>query len=75
MDGQGAAGDVLARVVERLRRLLRDCNHPLDYARHKLDPSRLEELVAAVLRDPLAALYPLPVERVVAIARAACVWN
>jgi len=75
VDGQGAAGDVLARVVERLRRLLRDCNHPLDYARHKLDPSRLEELVAAVLRDPLAALYPLPVERVVAIARAACVWN
>ncbi|MBF7729197.1 iron-containing alcohol dehydrogenase [Pseudomonas sp. N040] len=75
VDGQGAAGDVLARVVERLRRLLRDCNHPLDYARHQLDPNRCEELVAAVLHDPLAALYPLPAERVVAIARAACAWN
>ncbi len=75
VDGQGAAGDVLARVVERLRQLLRDCNHPLDYARHQLDPNRCEELVAAVLNDPLAALYPLPAERVVAIARAACAWN
>ncbi len=75
VDGQGAAREVLARVVERLRQLLRECQHPLDFARHQIDPHRLNDLVAAVMHDPLAALYPLPAERVTAILRAACGWD
>lgn len=75
VSAEGEATQVLARVVERLRQLLCECDHPLDYARHQIDPGRLEDLVAAVMHDPLAALYPLPPDRIVGIVRAACGWH
>lgn len=74
VDASGAATEVLARVVERLRALIRACGHPLDFARFKIAPSDLEKISLAVQQDPIAMLYPIPPQRIAAIARAACAW-
>lgn len=74
VDGSGEARAVLARVVERLRALLRECGHPLDFARHAIPAEDAPKIVMAVMQDPLAMLYPIAPERIASIARAACAW-
>lgn len=78
IDGEVGAGEtataVLGRVVKRLQALLRECGHPLDFDRHKIPPADLERIVAAVMHDPIAALYPIPPQKIATIARAACAW-
>ncbi|MCB1705311.1 MAG: iron-containing alcohol dehydrogenase [Halioglobus sp.] len=62
--GERSTGDLLDDVIARIRTLQDACGMPRTFAEQAADP---ETLVRAILSDPLAAFYRLPVERATAI--------
>ncbi|MGC1497861.1 MAG: iron-containing alcohol dehydrogenase [Ketobacter sp.] len=73
VDGTDAEAVVLAAAT-KIRELLDRIGHPQDFKRHTIAESSLSDIVHAVSHDPLAALYPVAVDRIEVIARKVCGW-
>lgn len=66
--------NMVMAAAAKIRTLLAELGHPLDFARHDIDESALPDLVHAVAHDPLATFYPLPSDKIEVIARKVCGW-
>lgn len=59
----------LKAIIKTLRDLQEACHCPTTFAEFNLNPADFEKMVMAIMTDPLYAFYPIPQEKVVAIAR------
>jgi len=58
----------LDAVINRLRGLLEETGQAQDFSRFNIPAEAMEKLVMAVASDPVGLFYPIPPEKIVAIA-------
>lgn len=61
-------------AAARIRTLLAEIGHPLDFARHNIQESALPDIIQAVAHDPLAAFYPVSPDKIELVLRKVCGW-
>ena len=66
---------IVQETAAIIRRLLSEIGHPQDFSRHEIPESSLPEIVAAVMSDPLAGLYPIAADVIESVCRKACGWQ
>ncbi|MFD2644593.1 iron-containing alcohol dehydrogenase [Pseudomonas japonica] len=65
-DGEPEA--TVRKVISRIRHLQQQIGMPADFAQFRIPTSDMERIVKAVASDPLALLYPIPPQKIAAIA-------
>lgn len=75
VDAQGSPEALVRRVAARIREFVVELAHPVDFKRYAIAPGEAEKIVMGVAHDPLAALYPIAPDKILAIAGAACGWH
>lgn len=75
VDGTGSPEVIVRRVAARIHQLVVELGHPVDFRRHRVRPHEAERIVMAVSHDPLAALYPIPPQKILDISGAAFGWS
>jgi alcohol dehydrogenase class IV len=66
--------DMVMAAAERIRALLSELGHPLDFTRHNIDEASLPEIIQAVVHDPLAMFYPISPDKVEMVVRKVSGW-
>ena len=71
----GDPESTIKNCAAKIRGLLEETGHPLDFARHALDVARLPDIAEAVAQDPLSAFCPLEPGLIETVLRRACGWR
>ncbi|NCF20507.1 MAG: iron-containing alcohol dehydrogenase [Haliea sp.] len=69
-----APEQIVSDAAAAIRRLMTEIDHPQDFSRHGIPQTALENIIAAVAHDPLAAFYPLGPDVIEAVCRRVCGW-
>ena len=56
--------DRLAEVIEKIRSLQREIGCATDFSRWNVKEEDMEKIITAVVNDPMAVFYPIPVEKI-----------